>query len=78
MLRLQQNVAPYIQTDTITQVDINQYEVKSMTRKNKTHTVTLLDSKTGACFCEDFEYRKRVCKHIVEVMIKVVGIISSS
>lgn len=78
MLRSQQNEAPYIQTDTITQVDINQYEVKSMTRKNKIHPVTMLDSKTSACSCEDFENGKRVCKHIVEVMIKVVGIILSS
>ena len=79
MLRLlPQNMVTHVQTDTIIQTDINQYEVKSMTRKNKIHTVTMLDSNTGACSCEDFVYRKRACKHIVEVMIIVVGIISSS
>lgn len=48
-----------------------------MTRKSKLHTVTMLDTKIGACTCEDLEYGKRVCKHIVEVMIKVIGIILS-
>ncbi len=58
MLGSQQNATPYIQTDNITKIDLNQYEAKSMTRKNNIRTVTMLDSKTHACSCEDFEYRK--------------------
>ncbi|MDR4490307.1 MAG: hypothetical protein AB7V56_14530 [Candidatus Nitrosocosmicus sp.] len=49
-----------------------------MPRKNKIHAVTMLGTQTGVYSCEDFKYRKKVRKHIVEVMIKVVGIVSSS
>ncbi|WP_148687311.1 hypothetical protein [Candidatus Nitrosocosmicus hydrocola] len=58
MLGSQHNATPFIQTDRFTQVDLNQYGAKSMTRKNNIHTVTMLDSKTHACSCEDFERRK--------------------
>ena len=62
-------------TETIKQMDINKYEVQSMSNKNKTYEVTLIDQGLGACSCPDFQYRMRQCKHIAEVLIKVVGII---
>ena len=62
-------------TETIKQIDINKYEVKSMSNKTKAYEVTLIDQGLGACSCPDFEFRLRQCKHIAEVLIKVVGIL---
>jgi uncharacterized Zn finger protein len=75
MLVSQPNAPPFLQTETIQQTDINKYEVKSMTNKNKIYEVTLIDQGLGVCTCPDHEYRLRQCKHIAEVLIRVLGVI---
>lgn len=62
-----------LKTEFITQTDYNTYEVKSMTNKNKSYEVTILDKDIAACECPDFTYRQRTCKHIAEVLFKVMG-----
>lgn len=46
-----------------------------MSNKTKAYEVTLIDQGLRACSCPDFEFKLRQCKHIAEVLIKVVGIL---
>ena len=56
-----------------TQIDQNKYLVTS-SKKDKAYEVTIVDSGIGACDCPDFEYRRRQCKHIIQVLSYIFGV----
>lgn len=54
---------------------LTRWLVSSESRPGEVHLVDLMEGEGGACSCEDYQFRKRRCKHVCAVRDHLLDLI---